>query len=264
MTNNSGCATIGVPGRNHYRVDSDGVDMRRPGLTAQDAKLVAEPQSVIIDLSKTALIIVDMQNDFCDSKGWMASIGGSILGAQGLVSPINSVTRVLREKDVPIIWLNWGTRPDRMNLSPGTRHTFHHLGNGVGLGDQIENGAGHNVLEQGSWGADLIRGLEVGSGDIHIDKHRISGFQDTPLDSILRTLDIRTTIFAGINADHCVLATLMEANFHGYDTILIEDCTATTSPDFCLQATLHNVRFCFGFTVKSKDIVTSLAVRISP
>ena len=78
-------------------------------------------------------------------------------------------------------------------------------------------------------------------GDIHVSKHRISGFWDTPLDAILKNLDVTTLFFAGVNADHCVLGTLMDANFHGYDTVMLEDCVATTSPDFCMQATLHNV-----------------------
>jgi nicotinamidase-related amidase len=114
-------------------------------------------------------------------------------------------------------------------------------------------------LEKGSWGAQIVEGLERGSRDIYVDKHRISGFWDTPLDAILRNLDVTTLLFAGINADHCVLGTLMDANFHGFDTILIQDCTATTSPDFCLQATLHNVRFCFGFTTTSVELLEGLA-----
>jgi nicotinamidase-related amidase len=51
----------------------------------------------------------------------------------------------------------------------------------------------------------------------------------------------------------------MDANFHGFDTILLEDCTATTSPEFCLRATLHNVRFCFGFTATSADLIAALS-----
>jgi nicotinamidase-related amidase len=62
-----------------------------------------------------------------------------------------------------------------------------------------------------------------------------------------------------VNADHCVLGTLMDANFKGYDTILLEDCTATTSPEFCMRATLHNVRFCFGFTATSAHLAHALS-----
>jgi nicotinamidase-related amidase len=114
------------------------------------------------------------------------------------------------------------------------------------------------VLEKDGWGAELVSGLHRDPADISVDKHRISGFWDTPLDSILRNLQVSTLLFAGINADHCVYATLMDANFQGYDTIMLEDCVATTSPDFCLEATLHNVRFCFGFTTTSKQLIEGM------
>ena len=86
----------------------------------------------------------------------------------------------------------------------------------------------------------------------------MSGFWDTPLDSILRNLGVTTVLFAGVNADQCVLATMMDANFAGYDTLLLEDCTATTSPKYCLDATLYNVRQCFGFSLRSKTLRDAL------
>src|SRR4029078_10134324 len=110
-----------------------------------------------------------------------------------------------------------------------------------------------------SWGAQIIDSLEVSDDDIHVDKHRISGFWDTPLASILRNLGARTLFFAGINSDHCVLGTLMDACFLGYDTVLVEDSTGTSSPDFCHQAAIHNVRFCFGFTTTSQELIAGLA-----
>jgi nicotinamidase-related amidase len=81
------------------------------------------------------------------------------------------------------------------------------------------------------------------------------------LDSILRNIGVTTLMFAGINADQCVLCTLQDANFRGYDCLLLEDCAATTSPDYCLAATIYNVRQCFGFVVRSEKIVAELAGR---
>jgi nicotinamidase-related amidase len=86
----------------------------------------------------------------------------------------------------------------------------------------------------------------------------MSGFWDTELDSVLRNLGITTLMFGGVNADQCVLATLMDANFLGYDTILVEECSATTSPDYCMQATLYNVRTCFGFVVSTTAVLKGL------
>jgi len=158
---------------------------------------------------------------------------------------------------VPVIWLNWGNRPDRLNLSPALLHVYKPTGEGVGLGDPLPaNGA--KVLEFGSWSAAIVDGLHVDPGDIHVAKYRMSGFQDTVLDSMLRNLSVTTLLFAGVNADQCVLCTLQDANFLGYDCLLLEDCTATTSPEFCMAATLYNVRQCFGFVIGSGELAAGL------
>jgi ureidoacrylate peracid hydrolase len=95
-------------------------------------------------------------------------------------------------------------------------------------------------------------------GDIHVAKHRMSGFRDTPLDSILRNLRLDTLVFGRVNLDQCVPHTLADANFLGYDTILVGDCAATTNPDFCREATLLNIRQSFGFTATSGALLESL------
>ena len=88
------------------------------------------------------------------------------------------------------------------------------------------------------------------------DEHAISCVS---AGSILRNLDVTTLMFAGVNADQCVLCTLQDANFRGYDCLLLEDCAATTSPDYCMAATLYNVRQCFGFVVRSDAVAAQLA-----
>jgi nicotinamidase-related amidase len=251
---------LGIADRNAYRVSDGLVDMRRPVRKARAVRLGALPQDILIELGKTALIVIDMQNDFCASNGWIGSMGIDLAPARALMEPINRATERLRAASVPVIWVNWGVRPDRLNLSPGTQHPFNPHGRGPGLAGEVVGATpAHKLLQKGSWGAQIVDELIQEPRDVHVDKHRISGFWDTPLNAILNNLDVKTLIFAGVNTDHCVLGTLMDANFHGYDTILLEDCTATTSPDFCLQATLHNVRFCFGFTTTSQDLIEGLA-----
>jgi nicotinamidase-related amidase len=253
---------LGASDRNGYRTSETMLDMRRRARAPRSMQLRAQPQDLLVDLSRTALLVIDMQNDFCAPDGWMASMGANVAPARALTGPINRVTSALRDADVPVIWVNWGVRPDRLNLFPSIQHPFNPTGRGPGLGGEVTgSGPRHRLLQKDSWGAAIWGDLIQDSRDIHVDKHRISGFWDTPLESILRNLDITTTVFAGINADHCVLGTLMDANFHGFDTILLEDCTATTSPEFCLQATLHNVRFCFGFTVVSDDLIRATGGR---
>jgi nicotinamidase-related amidase len=164
----------------------------------------------------------------------------------------------LRDHDVPVIWLNWGNRPDRLNLSPALLHVYKPSGAGVGLGDTLP-ASGAKVLERGSPSAAIVDELAPDPSDIQVAKYRMSGFQDTELDSILRNLAVTTLLFAGVNADQCVLCTLQDANFRGYDCLLLEDCTATTSPAYCMSATIYNVRQCFGFVVRSEAIMSELA-----
>jgi ureidoacrylate peracid hydrolase len=259
IPNSEDWATLGPAGRNTYRVSDSAVDMRRPERVVRSVHLPALPQQVVFDVNRTALIVVDMVNDFADPEGWIASMQIDLAATRALIDPINGVSAALRAVGAPVIWVNWGVRPDRMNLSPGTQHPFNPNGRAPGLGgDQVGEARTHQLLTKDSWGAQTIAELVQEPTDIVVDKHRISGFWDTPLNAILTNLGITTVIFAGVNADHCVLGTLMDANFYGYDTIMLEDCVATSSPDFCMQATLHNVRFCFGFTAKSDDLVQSL------
>lgn len=251
---------LGIADRNPLRVNDDAVDVSRPHPPLRQVSLPAQPQQLHFDAARAALIIIDMQNDFCSPDGWIASLGIDVAYGQNVIEPINRVSRAFRAQGMPVIWVNWGVRPDRLNLSSSTRHPFNTNGTQPGLGGEFNGPRGkHHVLTEGSWGAELVDGIEQADNDIHISKHRISGFWDTPLDSILRNLDARTLFFAGVNADHCVLGTLMDANFAGYDTVMVEDCVGTTSPDFCMQATLHNVRFCFGFTTSSAQLADALS-----
>jgi ureidoacrylate peracid hydrolase len=251
---------LGTPGRDRYRVAGDLVDVTRPAAPLVAARISANPQNLLIDLHKSAVIVIDMQNDFCHPDGWIGTLGVDTRGAQALAGPINSVTEAARTVGVPVIWLNWGVRPDRANLPPITRYPFSDKRTFQGLGAPLESErrAQYRLLERDGWGAATIDTLQVGAGDIRINKHRISGFWDTPLDTILRNLQARTLFFAGVNSDHCVLGTLMDATFLGYDTVMLEDCVATSSPDFCHQAAIHNVRFCFGFTATSSDVLSGI------
>ena len=113
------------------------------------------------------------------------------------------------------------------------------------------------MLQKDSWAAAVVDELEQEPQDIKVDKYRISGFWDTPLDSILRNLGTRTVLFSGVNTDQCVLHSLTDANFLGYGCVLVEDCCATTSPDFCTEATVWNVKKCFGFVTDFREDIES-------
>jgi nicotinamidase-related amidase len=248
---------LGPSTRNRWRVSETSADLVRTPVSSRPLPLEAQPKPVTIDLSATGMIVIDMQNDFCHPNGWLASIGVDVAPARGPIQPLVALLPELRSACVPVIWVNWGTRPDRLNLSPALRHVYDPSARGTGLGDKLER-TGFPVLQAGSWSARIVDELTVSDTDIHVAKHRMSGFWDTPLDSILRNLRLDTLLFGGVNLDQCVLHTLADANFLGYDTILVEDCAATTNPDFCREATLLNIRQIFGFTVMSSDILKGL------
>ncbi len=257
MAENSSPVVLGPSGRNAWRVSDERADLVRVERLAVPIPLEAEPKDCTIDLARTAIVVVDMQNDFCHRDGWLASIGVDVAPARAPIAPLHRLLPALRQAGVPIVWVNWGNRPDRLNLSPALLHVYNPTGRGCGLGDALPKSGAH-VLEKDSWSAAVVDELAPDPHDIRVDKCRMSGFWDTPLDSILRNLGVTTLLFAGVNADQCVLHTLADANFLGYDTLMVGDCTATTSPSFCWEATLYNVKQIFGFVVPSKSLLEAL------
>jgi len=248
--------TLGVP-PNAWKVDAQIADITRSPIAPQPVTLETETKTLRLDLAKAAMLVIDMQNDFCHPDGWLAHIGVDVTPARTPINPLKNLLPKLRSHAVPIIWINWGNRPDLLNISAASRHVYNPTGSGVGLGDPLpKNNA--PVLMAGSWAAQVVDELPPKPEDICVDKYRMSGFWDTPLDSILRNLGRTTLFFGGVNADQCVMATLQDANFLGYDCILVKDCTATTSPEYCWQATLYNVKQCFGFVSDSQAMLEAI------
>ncbi len=233
------------------------IDMATPPAPVRPLAIRSAPQNVTLDLNRTAIIVIDMQNDFCAKGGWVDYLGADYTPDRAPIKPLQKLLPVLRGARVPVIWVNWGNRPDLANMPPNQIHLYKPSGSGIGLGEPLP-GSGAHVLEKDSWAAAVVDELEQKPEDIKVDKHRISGFWDTPLDSILRNLGIRSILFTGVNTDQCVLHSLTDANFLGYGCVLVEDCCATTSPDFCTQATVWNVKKCFGFVTDSKKILQAL------
>jgi nicotinamidase-related amidase len=241
------------PARNAWTVSGDAVDLTRAAPPPVPVTAAARPQRLTLDLARTALIVVDMQNDFCHPDGWLASIGVDVTPARRPIEPLQRLLPELRAAGTPIVWLDWGNRPDLANLPPGVLHVYDPDGRGNGIGKPVRDG-GTPTLQAGSWSAAIVDELEPEPGDVLVDKYRMSGFFDTPLESILRNLAVTTLLFAGVNIDQCVLATLTDAACIGYDVVLLEDCCATTSPQYCHDATVYNVAQCFGFVTDSSEL----------
>ena len=241
----------------HWSATSRHVDMSAALPAPRPLTLPTLPQTVTLDLARTAILIIDMQNDFCARGGWVDHLGADYTPDRAPIAPLQRLLPPLRRSGVSIIWVNWGNRPDLANMPPNQIHLYKPSGSGVGLGDPLP-GSGAPVLQKDSWAAAIVDELSPEPGDLRVDKYRISGFWDTPLDSILRNLQIRTILFAGVNTDQCVLCTLQDANFLGYGCVMLSDCCATTSPGYCTEATIFNVKKCFGFVTNSSAVLAAL------
>ena len=248
--------------RPRRRTEVKKVSFVRPRRPQRIAMLAATPHPVELDLGATALLVIDMQNDFLHAKGWSASRGMDTAPVRAVIPAIESLTTVARRADVPVIWVNWGVRPDHANIS--SSFVGHARGSSdMTYGDPSPSGRGR-ILVRDEWGAATIDELTVAPADLLVHKHRLSSFWDNELDSILRQRGITTLLFAGINTDRCVFTSLQDANFLGYDCVLIEDACATTSPDFVRDAVLYLVRRTHGVVSSIGGFETASGRRARP
>jgi nicotinamidase-related amidase len=253
----SGGGRLGAARGHHWIARPSHVDMATPFAPPRPLTIASAPQSVTIDLTRTAILIIDMQNDFCAPGGWVDHLGVDYTPDRAPIAPLHRLLPPLRAAGAHVVWVNWGNRPDLANMPPNQLHLYKPRGEGIGLGDPLP-GSGAPVLQKDSWAAAVVDELRPHPEDLRVDKYRISGFWDTPLDSILRNLQVRTLLFAGVNTDQCVLCTLQDANFLGYGCVMVTDCCATTSPAYCTEATLFNVKKCFGFLTDSAALLHAL------
>ncbi len=247
---------MGATPSQDWQVSAGEVDMTRPAPPVRRLGIAAEPQNIVVDANKAALVIVDMQNDFCTKGGWMDSRGIDITPNWAPIGPLSRLIERFRAETVPVVWVNWGVRKDLLNIAPSLRHAHNPTGDEVDLGSPVP-GTRSEILREGSWGAEVVDELNARGGDIQVTKHRFSGFWDTDLDAILRNLGVKTLFIGGVNLDQCVMTTLEDASFLGYDVILVEDGAATTSPDYCTQSTLYNIKLLFGFVTRSDSLIAA-------
>lgn len=242
-----------------WTVSTRGVSLVRGRNPGRTASIPADPARVTVDMDRTALIVIDMQNDFCDEAGWFSRHKGvDPSPARALFPVMDSLTAAASGAALPVIWVNWGVRPDRANLPPSVLFRGKRRSGDVGYGEKTGT-RNSGALVAGGWGARVADGLTTRPSDLHVSKHRFSAFQDNELDSILRNLDVTTLLFAGINTDRCVFASLTHATFLGYDAILVADACATCSSSEVARSTVWLVQNLYGFVASEADVNTALS-----
>lgn len=246
--------------RHADRWSSDGagaVSLVRTVRKARPITFAANPKTLSADLSRSAVVIIDMQNDFLSEQGWFATTRGvDVKELSSIIGRINSVSAAFREAGASVIHINWAVRADAANLPANVLDKGSECCARPGYGDQIATGP---VLVEGAWGAKSVPAIDVAPQDISVGKHRLTGFRDNALEQILRRLDVTTLFFTGVNLDRCVFATLADGCFNGFDAVLIEDATTTVSPPHVSDAILYLIRLLYGFTAMSNDILAAIS-----
>lgn len=163
---------------------------------------------------RTALVVIDMQNDFLSPDGWYARSGVDIAHMQASIAPTQALVAGARAAGAAVIWTQHGFRD-------GTD-----AGVFAGLRPFLKDGG----LRKGTWGYEIAPEMDVRPEDWIVEKNRLSGFYGTNLDIVLRGLDVDATVIAGVLTNQCVKATAVDANYRDYKPIVVAEATGTTLP----------------------------------
>src|SRR5437899_11778265 len=230
--------------------------------------LDAKPEPIAVDPARTAVIVVDMENDFADKGGMFDRAGADISGAQKAIAPTAKVLAAARQAGMKIIYLKMGYHADLSDL--GTANSVNrtrHLKFGVGQTIRAPDGRDSRVLIRDTWDTDIVPELKPQGGDIVLYKTRFSGFYRTDLDATLKKLGIKYLIVTGVTTSICVESTVRDAMFRDYLCVLLRDCMSEPiGHDLSRsnhEASLLNVEALFGWASDSDQFINALAAKAS-
>lgn len=217
--------------------------------------LQAEPEPLKIDLLRTAVIVIDMQNAFVSKGGMFDLLGFDVLPIQKTIEPIKRINSAARAKKCKVVYIAHRYSPySHDNGGPDSPNWY----KDGSLRDYREHPEWRDkLIIRGTWGAEIIDELKPQEDDISVEKPRYSAFFGTNLDVILRTYNIKYLAFVGVTTNICVETSIRDAYNLNYFPILISDATASAPPSM-REATIHNVIRCFGWVTTSENLIRAI------
>ncbi|KAK0506199.1 Isochorismatase hydrolase [Armillaria luteobubalina] len=215
-------------------------------------------RTIRIEGKSSAIVIIDMQNFFLHP-----GLGRDHPTGLKCVEPLMKLVPAARKKNIKVLWVNWGlTDHELQTIPPSLVRGFTKAGRG-GFGSELPGGFGRLLMRDalnsdlyGPLQEEYLKGKDLGT-DFWIHKNRMSGLwgYQSALDLFLAENGITTLFFAGVNTDQCVLGTLVDSYYRGYDCVLLKDATATTSPEGGYENVVYNATAGYGFATTTAKLL---------
>ncbi len=209
--------------------------------------------AVAVDPARSALLVIDMQRDFLDPRGYAARAGVDVARLRATMAPVQALLAMARSIGMRVIFTREGHRPDLADCPPMKLARSRAAGAEIG-----SSGPLGRLLVRGEWGHDMIDEMKVGAADTVIDKPGYSAFHQTELDQVLRAQAIQTLIVCGVTTEVCVHGTVRAATDFGYHCITVSDACAASEPQL-QQPALEMMRVEGGIFGEVSDSATLLA-----